>query len=41
MELNRLHTTIADKEKLLIDREREIDKLKDDIRKLHDENHRL
>jgi hypothetical protein len=41
MELNRLHTNISDKETIIIEKERELDRAREDIRKLYDENHRL
>jgi uncharacterized coiled-coil protein SlyX len=40
-QLNRLNATITDQERLLLDRDREIDRLNSDVRRLVDENHHL
>mmetsp|Transcript_4779 Transcript_4779/g.3974 ORF Transcript_4779/g.3974 Transcript_4779/m.3974 type:complete len:132 (+) Transcript_4779:406-801(+) len=41
MELNRVHQQLADKEKIMLEHERDNDNLKEKVRKLYDENHKL
>jgi len=40
-ELNRLNVILTDKDRFLLDREREIDRANDELRRVLDENHRL